>query len=344
MDPADHCEPCRVCGLSGRTWRCARCKVVFYCSKGHQEQDWRRHRRFCKNNLVDKSDDASAPEDSVDAASENDNVNIKPKEEKADQENDSETLEAVSAVVDAEIAAGLNKKIGMENDKKDELVNGSSDTWGVGDSEGAVGWNISPIVLEGSSESEILNAVTENLNPSIDYNSLDNSLGMPSQEVPIVMAPKGSDDFKHFPEVRLPDEATFPPFFSRENRERIEEISRHVVRDMERYGVCVIDNFLGAKLGLAVLDEVKNMYSKGVFKDGQLVSHRVTDDLKTIRSDQITWLDGKESECKNIGMLITQVDNVIACSNNRRNRNGKLGDYTISGRTKVCGVFIFYIR
>ena len=103
---------------------------------------------------------------------------------------------------------------------------------------------------------------------------------------------------------------------------------------MDTYGVCVVDNFLGPEMGMAVLDEVRTMYSKGVFKDGQLVSNKAKNDLKTIRGDQITWLDGKESSCRNIGFLISQVDNIIVRAN-KMDDNGKMGEYFITGRTKV---------
>ncbi|KAK9703157.1 2OG-Fe(II) oxygenase superfamily [Popillia japonica] len=77
------------------------------------------------------------------------------------------------------------------------------------------------------------------------------------------------------------------------------------------------------------------MYNtKGVFKDGQLVSNKGRKDLKTIRGDRITWIDGREAFCKNIGSLISQVDAVIIRANKMLN-NGKLGQYNINGRTKA---------
>lgn len=40
----------------------------------------------------------------------------------------------------------------------------------------------------------------------------------------------------------------------------------NLVRDMNEYGVCVLDNFIGQEKGLQVLQEVKSMYSAGYFK------------------------------------------------------------------------------
>lgn len=113
----------------------------------------------------------------------------------------------------------------------------------------------------------------------------------------------------------------------------------NLIRDMNEYGVCVLDNFLGHERGMEVLGEVINMYSAGVFEvynqlqlfcktqsvnnwqnvyqhallycfhsqDGQLVSNKGEKDKKHIRSDKITWIGGKEAGCTNIEYLINQV-------------------------------------
>lgn len=200
------------------------------------------------------------------------------------------------------------------------------------------GWT-SPITYEGSSEDTILGARTELLNPALEGSRIldnleDNELDMPTQH---------HNGMKKFPEVYLTREDDFLPPFLHKNKnnleELIDEISRNVIRDMDEYGMCVVDNFLGAEKGHAVLNEVLNMYSAGLFKDGQLVSNKAgANDLKTIRGDQITWLDGKEKQCQDIGMLISQVDAVIMRANKMCN-NGKMGNYTINGRTKVSKSF-----
>ncbi|KAL1129835.1 hypothetical protein AAG570_012779 [Ranatra chinensis] len=156
----------------------------------------------------------------------------------------------------------------------------------------------SPITFEGSSEQEITNARTELLNRNIGLCQ------------PYLHKNKGDE------------------------QDIMEEVCRNVIKDMDAYGVCVIDNFLGREKGMAVLKEVVNMYETGVFKDGQLVSNKIKKDLKTIRGDQITWIDGKEPDCKNIDMLISKVDTIIMKAN-RMSNNGKMGDFIINGRTKA---------
>lgn len=96
-----------------------------------------------------------------------------------------------------------------------------------------------------------------------------------------------------------------------EHQQRSEEICRILIRDMNNWGVCVLDEFLGEVRGRRVLEEVVTMYSEGKFKDGQLVGPAPPGaelrDLKHIRGDKITWIGGREQGCVNIGYLINQV-------------------------------------
>lgn len=93
-----------------------------------------------------------------------------------------------------------------------------------------------------------------------------------------------------------------------------EEMCQTLIRDLNKYGVCVLDDFLGEERGQQVLSEVVTMYSAGKFKDGQLVQPTTTSgsvsavrDQKHIRGDKITWIGGREPGCSNIGHLINQV-------------------------------------
>ncbi|KAG5670406.1 hypothetical protein PVAND_000674 [Polypedilum vanderplanki] len=115
----------------------------------------------------------------------------------------------------------------------------------------------------------------------------------------------------------------------------LEEMSCTLIRDLNEYGVCVLDSFVGEERGLKVLEEVKCMYKAGLFRDGQLVSTTKSKlDHKHIRSDKIMWVDGKEQGLYNIKYLMNQVDAVITLANRMRN-NGKLGQYNIRERTKA---------
>lgn len=102
----------------------------------------------------------------------------------------------------------------------------------------------------------------------------------------------------------------------------------YIVPCMRYYGICVKDNFLGAVLGGRVLAEVEALKWGGRLRDGQLVSQRAIPP-RSIRGDQIAWVEGHEPGCRSIGALMAHVDAVI------RHCAGRLGNYVINGRTKV---------
>lgn len=104
--------------------------------------------------------------------------------------------------------------------------------------------------------------------------------------------------------------------------------TEYIVPCMNKHGICVVDNFLGADTGLGILENVKALHKTGKFTDGQLVSQK-SDSTKDIRGDKITWIEGRESGCEKIRFLMSRMDDLV------RHCNGKLGNYTINGRTKA---------
>ena len=303
---------CEFCGAVNNLLRCARCKSVFYCSKDHQLKHWKKHKSVCKEHIVDDRLDKDISSSGLAGRDLSHSLGVG---------SEDATKPRESGVLETETAK-------------------QSDKWAL--EWGAQG--ATPITYEGSSESEILNARTETLSPALEYSA--SSRDMPLQK-PTFHSTSNGFGLKDFSDISLAGDKSFPPFLHRSNRddegiieepcaeqELIDELCRIVIRDMDQFGVCVVDNFLGYKRGMAVLHEVTGMYTKGVFKDGQLVSNKAKNDLKTIRGDQITWIDGKDESCKNIGLLISQVDSIILRANKMVN-NGKIGNYNINGRTKV---------
>ena len=110
-------------------------------------------------------------------------------------------------------------------------------------------------------------------------------------------------------------------------------ICEQVVKDMNTYGLCVIDNFLGASRGDRIYNEVKSMFSHGLFKDGELVNKRSIES-KTIRGDKIIWINGTEPYCPNIGFLMRTLDAILLQCNNMED-NGCFGKYKLTSRTKA---------
>nr|XP_020494985.1 egl nine homolog 2-like [Labrus bergylta]XP_020494986.1 egl nine homolog 2-like [Labrus bergylta]XP_029134194.1 egl nine homolog 2-like [Labrus bergylta] len=105
---------------------------------------------------------------------------------------------------------------------------------------------------------------------------------------------------------------------------------QYIVPCMKYYGICVKDNFLGPQLGDMVLEEVEVLNRSGKFRGGQLVSQK-TIPSRSIRGDQIAWVEGLEPGCESIGALMAHIDEAVMYSA----ASGQLGDCVINGRTKA---------
>ncbi|XP_024867071.1 egl nine homolog 1 [Temnothorax curvispinosus] len=359
---------CAVCDKTDKLSRCSRCKVVFYCTKEHQRRDWKRHREFCATHPVavaSTEEPFSATSATVVLANERSDrkigeIEIPSKRHPPIGNNRASTVPSALApnlnrtsVSDAPWDSNVTSEPCRDEKHLADSVareeNGSSQRERKGNqnlkkksnsgktksarNNKVDGWT-SPITYEGSSEDTILGAQAELLNPILEssriFDSLSNvDLGSPAQH---------RNGMKNLTEIQDQEEELLPPFLHKNKsnlKQLLDKICPYVIRDMDKYGVCVVDKFLGKERGLKVLNEVLNMYSAGLFQDGQLVSNKGSaNDLKTIRGDQIIWLDGKEEQCENIGTLISQVDAIIMKANKMHN-NGKIGNYTITGRTKA---------
>lgn len=119
-----------------------------------------------------------------------------------------------------------------------------------------------------------------------------------------------------------------PPVGTSWSAERIAK--QYIIPCMKYYGICVKDSFLGMQLGDRVLKEVEDLNQSGKFRGGQLVSQRSIPS-RSIRGDQIAWVDGQEPGCHNIGTLMAHIDEAVMHSA----ANGQLGNCVINGRTKA---------
>lgn len=112
-------------------------------------------------------------------------------------------------------------------------------------------------------------------------------------------------------------------------------VLQYIVPCMNSYGLCIVDNFLGVRIGERVLQEVRRIHQSGNMQDGQLVSQKL-DESKAIRGDKIAWVDGTESSCLNIGYLLTRMDKVITSA------DGRLDKFKIRGRHKVSELLVHF--
>jgi hypoxia-inducible factor (prolyl hydroxylase) len=129
------------------------------------------------------------------------------------------------------------------------------------------------------------------------------------------------------------------------------DICQCVVRDLDKYGICVVDNFMGKERAESIHRSVVSMYHSGVFVEGETVGLKSStstaaastgdgETARNVRSDKITWVDGSENNCVHIAFLIAAVDTIIM-NFMRFKKGAQLGSQlNIGGRTKV----IIYLR
>ncbi|KAI1894639.1 hypothetical protein AGOR_G00117830 [Albula goreensis] len=225
---------CELCGKMENLLKCGRCRNSFYCSKEHQKQDWKKHRRICKE--AEKSQSSPQPDP-----------------QQASQD--------------------------LTEDQKNRAGQSTAS--------------------QGSSRGQ---SMTD-----------------------IITCSKGSDiDDKQAGDginnTRKPNGQT------KSSPQKL--AMEYIVPWMNKYGICVVDNFLGEEIGMGILEDVIALSKTGKFTDGQLVSQR-SDSSKDIRGDKITWVEGKEPGCEKISFLMSRMDDLV------RHCNGNLGNYKINGRTKA---------
>ena len=87
------------------------------------------------------------------------------------------------------------------------------------------------------------------------------------------------------------------------NSQWLEKTVGILIEHLNRFGACVIDDFLGQPKGLDILDEVTGLQSAEVFREGQLASMS-SGPHNQYRNDKITWTDGIDPPCPSIKHLI----------------------------------------
>lgn len=224
---------CEICGISNKLFRCSRCKLSFYCSQEHQKLDWKRHKAECKKVIKEKN---------VPSALRNFRDNT------TDEVSFRELNPSNNAIV-------------FEGSAETEILSSNAEV--------LTSYDFKPD-RPNPEPSEISSKDVTCANTSV--NNTQTIMPMPGESV----LPANRHAFKEYPEISLNGEYSsgLPPFLhnknnfgvENENTEALEEICKSVIRDMNTYGLCVLDNFLGCDRGYKVLHEVLDMYSAGVFK------------------------------------------------------------------------------
>jgi len=118
------------------------------------------------------------------------------------------------------------------------------------------------------------------------------------------------------------------------DRQWIVKTVKIVIEHLNKYGACVIDQFLGEERGSEILENFKKLRNAHLFREGQLASNRPGSSNVRYRSDMITWTDGVSPPSPGIKHLIRILDTIVTTANSTSD-NGALSDYDICGRTNA---------
>lgn len=326
---------CRVCGLTEKLLMCASCKSVYYCGKEHQVADWKLHKAACremKRTIALLSDQLS--DKTVPACLSSRNVVVT--EPACDDsractfyvDTNPDTDEARSASEFWQYAepfstGDLSRSLAACSVDAALVPTTSSGSLSSTHSSSGSLHSLHHTDSQSSASSGSL-ACSHSSTSSLGSNSNPDMTGHEFLKAKIL--PK-SKRHKHFNQVNSGTRRHSHGDANRPDQAN-KTLADYVVKCLNDYGICVVDNFLSEEKGNKILNEVLELQQAGIFKEGQVVNRR--DVTHKVRGDQITWVEIGDLGRDYIGLLIRKLDSLLmAC-------NGRLSRYDINGRTKVC--------
>ncbi|GFT53889.1 egl nine homolog 1 [Nephila pilipes] len=307
INPATVCEWCLNVGTS----RCGRCHAVFYCCRDHQVAHWAIHKKSCKKILPDVAP-AMSLNPSINVASRIDNI--------PPQGNWCQNNMPLNSPVNANVPMEASNIYNADS----LTVQGKSADFQINEDE--IFSSLSSEYLSSDNNFwDLINSCdAQNFFAPSEDPEKDKAIAKISESLQETASAylKSSDS-------KLPEETLnlmqCAPF---------NDICENIVHDLNKYGICVLDNFIGSAQGTLILNEVKNLYCKGIFTKGELVNPNPYMVKENVRSDVTTWVNGTEPDCSNIGSLMRKLDAVVTTCN-KFNNNGILSRYKLHRRTKA---------
>ncbi|XP_075554345.1 egl nine homolog 1-like isoform X3 [Dermacentor variabilis] len=310
---------CQFCGSTSELRRCARCHRVFYCSKEHQRLHWPAHKHVCKPTNASPHLQELQPRTGGYACT--------PRQQKDPWTSplslDSSQRKWQLRPPQPHPPAPVSPPPLLPASPAPPIVPGAVPSVMPAAVVESPAPSTAPPVLPDAAS---IAADIPNYDPNDPvnqawWNDTLSSLGLSAEG-----GPGGGNDGDLANAAR--PEALRPPSSS-----WFRQMCANVIHDLNAFGICVIDNFLGNERGSMIFDEVASLYGRGEFQDGQLVKQR-GDTVRVIRGDQIIWLEGTEAGFPAVGFLVRTLDAIISRCNNSK-KGGLLRQYRINQRTKA---------
>ncbi|KAK3877065.1 hypothetical protein Pcinc_018198 [Petrolisthes cinctipes] len=300
----------RVCAhchsRDGELRMCSRCKNAWYCNKDHQMQHWQQHKQVCKsrNGAIHKGGS------SVGGGGGGGGRGAEGKKAKWPSHKTNFSF-------DDGLLDSLTTKTGERPQQQQPCTSQENLQF-----QGSGGGR------HGGGRYRRRSPPEPDLSTPIDSSISSLEASLPSSQSHRSSKTSALFDVRDGADSQTLEEGGF-------NEEWFAGILESIVRDLNQYGVCVIDDFLGAERADHILNEVKALESHGALEAGQVVSRQVQDQARgMIRGDQIAWVTGGEPHCSCIGQLVTVVDSLVAKANKHQDA-GMLANYNITWRTRA---------
>ncbi|XP_005090786.1 egl nine homolog 1 [Aplysia californica] len=362
----DEVNVCQLCGALENLSLCGGCRGTWYCCKAHQRQDWKDHKRACKKSKKPSSiSDSGREADATERAKQSMPNEVEGADDYTDADSvgvdDNSNLEsplklsldeprALPCPVTGhqDITGGKTsqeEKDPAEAGEAQQLTSPSEregvidDSRECDDSSQVQGKTVllgKQRTKSKSSKKKYKYEQQGNL-PSISEDGLPPEryyLDHSTHRISLPPIARAAAARQAQDSAMGQGEELLSPSQSREQylsvlRSRFKVLAKYVVDCLTKYGICVIDKFLGESTGYEILKEVLQLSSAGIMKQGQLVHGPSSSSNKYIRGDMITWVDGTEPRSENIHFLISCMDAVVLqCAS-------QLEPYTINERTKA---------
>ncbi|XP_048733206.2 egl nine homolog 1-like isoform X3 [Ostrea edulis] len=297
---------CQLCSSSERLMVCSGCRRTWYCSKEHQKLDWKYHKKNCKH--MGEGECETKHKHGITLTS----SSLEIPRYKGNDTTEKMSAEAMTHNMN-KMSQSLHDDLKLTDDKPSKKKI-SEEFYKIQ----SISSERNVLTDEGSSESYILHSAESALNQPV-YNRPTSQISSHSQDLRYTSTVCSYED--------EPVDNMHAYLSVLESRN--EMLGEYVVKCLQTYGICVIDNFLGETKGLSILAEVKELHDKDKMTSGELINRSQRSNTQRIRDDMITWVDGREIDCSNIQFLISSMDAVILkCTR-------KLTKCTINGRTKA---------